>query len=263
MRTRDNRRKMSPRRFQLPRIRVNWHLLFVPPALIGAFVLVMNGGRVLLDRPVTKLTIEGEFQRVTAPQIEAALAEELGKGFLSLELDELSRRLQSLDWVDEVRIGRRWPDRLLVTVTEHTAAARWGTEGLLNVRGELFAQNSRHLFPELPSLDGPDGSELQVARYYLAIRGNLAEARLSLDTLSMDDRGALLVKLATGQEIRIGRQDVDARIERFFSVIAPALSNQFERIRYIDLRYTNGFSVGWSQVPESEFADNTELRTRG
>ncbi len=178
----------------------------------------------------------------------------------------MTERLESLDWVDTVRIGRRWPDRLLVSVTEHTAAARWGENGLLNVRGELFAEDSRHRFPELPRLAGPAGSEREVSAYYLSLRGQLFAAQMPLDTLSMDERGALTIRLTTGQEIRFGRQDIDARIRKFFAVIAPTLSNQLERIRYVDLRYTNGFAVGWvDELPATgtELADGTETGARG
>ena len=263
MRARGNRRKAAPRRLELPRISVNWRLLLVPPGLVALAILAVTAGRAVLDRPVTKLTIEGEFERVTAPQIEAALAEDLGKGLFSLDLDEVTRRLEALDWVDTVSLGRRWPDRLIVSVTEHTAAARWGEDGLLNVRGELFAHDAQYPFPELPRLNGPEGSERELAAYYLRLRGKLAEAQMTLDQLSMDERGALSLKLATGQEIRFGREEIDTRISRFFDVIAPAITTRFDQIKYVDLRYTNGFAVGWTEQPDTDYAASTELRSRG
>jgi cell division protein FtsQ len=61
----------------------------------------------------------------------------------------------------------------------------------------------------------------------------------------MDERGAWTVELAGGQRVRLGRRDVDARLDRFFSAVLPALGAQLDRIRYFDLRYTNGFAVSW------------------
>ena len=151
--------------------------------------------------------------------------------------------MQTLDWVDRVNVGRAWPDTLIVRVTEHQAAARWGDEGLLNVRGELFTEHAQHAFPELPSLAGPTGSEQEVAKRYLAVRGRLAEADLTLERLSMDERGAWSLVLGGGQEIRLGRRDIDERLLRFFDVVAPALAAELPRVRYVDLRYTNGFAV--------------------
>jgi len=70
-----------------------------------------------------------------------------------------------------------------------------------------------------------------------------------LRTVEMDDRGALIFSLSGGQEIRLGREAHEARLDRFFAVAAPALETELDRIRYIDLRYPNGFAVGWAQLP--------------
>lgn len=263
MRARSNRRKSPPRKLSVPRIRINWRALLLPPLALGIVMGGLVAGKALLDRPVRQLSIEGEFRRVSPLQIEAALASELGRGFLSLDLDELSRRLEQLAWVDTVRIGRRWPDALSVSVTEHIAAARWGADGLLNVRGELFTVDARHLPAELPQLGGPPGSEREVATYYLSLRGRLAEAGMSLESLEMDKRGALHFRLSTGQEIRIGRQEIAQRIDRFFTIVAPALAAEFDGVDYVDLRYTNGFTVGWSAGAEAELAGNMELSGNG
>jgi cell division protein FtsQ len=171
--------------------------------------------------------------------------------------------VQALDWVDRANVGRRWPDTLIVRVTEHQAAARWGESGLLNVRGELFAERSPHVFPELPSLAGPPGSERDVARRYLAVRGKLAEADLSLQTLSMDERGSWRLVLEGGQEIRLGRRDIDERLYRFFDVVAPALAAQLKGVEYVDLRYTNGFAVGWRDGPPANLAAIAAVPDRG
>src|SRR5690606_41626284 len=125
------------------------------------------------------------------------------------------------------------------------AAARGRDEGLLNARGELFAERPEHGFPELPRLSGPDGSEREVARLYLELRDRLIDAHLTIDTLYLDERGSWRLVLATGQEVRFGRRDVDERIERFFDVAAPALSSELHRVRFVDLRSSIDFAFCW------------------
>jgi len=210
--------------------------------------------------------IESTFQRVTPIQVEAALAPELENGFWSLDLESLRERLRALAWVDSVSLRRRWPDVLVVRISEHRAAARWGDKGLLNTRGELFAERPPHGFPELPLLDGPPGSEREVAKVYLAMRDRLLESGLAIERLQLDERGSWRLLLATGQEVRFGRNDVHERIDRFFSVAAPALARELHRVSYVDLRYTNGFAVGWrdeTQSEETEVAARTELAVQG
>jgi cell division protein FtsQ len=263
-----NRRRVESRlaRLKLPKVHVAWRVTFktfvILPLVLAGVLGALHGARAVLDQPVRKLVVEGTFQRVSSLQIEEAVADDLGRGFLSLDLSEVRAHVQRLDWVDQVNVGRTWPDTLIVRVTEHRAAARWGDTGLLNVRGELFTDSAQHAFPELPSLFGPAGSEQDVASRYLAVRGRLAEADLTLESLSMDERGAWRIVLAGGQEIRLGRRNIDDRLLKFFDVVAPALAAELERVKYVDLRYTNGFAVGWRE-PEAPALAAARTHERG
>lgn len=246
-RARKNRRKSTPRPIKLPRIRFKLPLRWfvVPPAAVGALFVAVVSVRAALSLPIEQLRVEGAFQRITPLQIEDAVVSALKGGFLTADLDRLKGAIEALDWIDTAELTREWPDTLAVTVTEQQAAARWGNSGLLNVRGDLFSNDRRYRLPELPMLSGPSGSEHEVATRYLELRTRLSLAGLALAGLSMDERGAWTVELAGGQRVRLGRRDVDARLDRFFSAVLPALGNQLERIRYLDLRYTNGFAVSW------------------
>ena len=243
----------------LRRLRTALVLPIAAVALYGAF----EGVVLVLDQPVRNLEVEGTFQRVSPIQVEAAVADGLRAGFLTVNLSALRARVEALDWVDRAKVGRRWPDTLIVRVTEHQAAARWGESGLLNVRGELFAERSQHAFPELPSLAGPPGTERDVARRYLAVRGKLAEANLSLERLELDERGSWRLVLGGGQEVRLGRRDLDERFYRFFDVVAPTLAAELARVEYVDLRYTNGFAVRWRDGPRENLAAVAAVPERG
>ncbi len=45
--------------------------------------------------------------------------------------------------------------------------------------------------------------------------------------------------------MRLGRRQVDERIERFMLVGAKVITGRAADIDYVDMRYSNGFSVGW------------------
>ena len=252
MRARQNKRRPPKRKRELPRVKIYWKGLLLPPAVIAGVAFICAAVVNVLDRPLGRLVVEGPFQRVSAVQIEASLDGELTQGFLSVDLDRLKRKIESLAWIDEARVGRAWPDTLIVRVSEQHAAARWDDDGLLNERGELFVDGVRHEFPELARLSGPEGTERQVATVYLSIRDRLAAANLRLSALTMDARGALEIELVTGQRIRLGRHEIGERLDRFFEVAKPALADEFRRVDYFDMRYTNGFAVGWLQTQPTE-----------
>lgn len=213
--------------------------------LVGVGVMLW-GLLLSLDRPIGSVEVGGHFQRVAPVQIEEAVAPFKGAGFLSVDLDALRAALERIDWVDRARVERQWPNGVRVLIAEHIPAARWGEEGLMNTRGELFLRNVRHVPPELPQLIGPEGTEAQVAALYLQTYPRLLGVGLRLARVELDERGAWNLALSNGVEVRLGRQEVPARLERFISVASPMLAARAGDVSYVDLRYSNGFSVGWN-----------------
>jgi cell division protein FtsQ len=206
-----------------------------------------------LDRPLRVISMDGSFQRVSPGQIEKAVAPYAQGGFMSADLDAIQRAVEALPWVEHARIQRRWPNSLHVTVIEQTAAARWGESGLLNTRGELFVRSAAHVPAELPRLSGPEGTESQVAQRYLAIQGRMLEAGMRIAALRLDERGAWEMDLDSGVTVRLGRRDVDERIDRFIRTASQVISHRLNEITYVDMRYSNGFAIGWRNpaVPAS------------
>jgi cell division protein FtsQ len=238
-----NRRRKESRERKLPSL--PWRriaLWTLTPFAIAASLYTLG---LALDQPVRAVAVEGPFQRVSAVEVEKAVSASIKGGFLSVDLEHVRRAVQTIPWVDHASVQRRWPAGLKVIVEEQVAAARWGDSGLLNVRGELFMTGARHVPPELPRLDGPEGSEPQVANRYLAIQGRLVEAGLRLSAVRLDERGAWELDLASGVTVRLGRRQVDERLDRFLEAAVPLVTERASDIQYIDLRYTNGFAVGW------------------
>jgi len=152
---------------------------------------------------------------------------------------------------------------LNIRVTEQVAAARWGANGLLNTRGELFISEARHIPSELPRLSGPKGSEADVARRYLAAQSQITEAGMRLTAVRLDARGAWEFDLDNGITVRLGRRQVDERFARFVQAGVGQIAAHATDINYIDMRYTNGFAIGWraggqrvaSGAPEDDNSD--------
>ncbi len=244
LRTRNrNRRKPGGRRFELPRL--EWTRagrVAAGLAALGALAALFATG---LDQPVRSIVIDGPFQRVAAVEVQQAALGALKGGFISADLDGLREAVEALTWVDRARVQRLWPDRIRIEIVEQQAAARWGEDGLLNTRGELIASGVRHVPPELPRLDGPAGAESLVAQRFLAIQDRLGALGLHVAALRLDPRGAWELDLSTGVTVRLGRRQVDARMDRFVEFAAQVIAGNAAEIRYVDMRYSNGFAIGW------------------
>lgn len=256
------RRKPAKKKRQWPK--VSLPVLGIVKLLSAAVLILLTyefSAR-LLDQPIQAITIDGPFQRVSALNIEEAISDQLGHGFLSANLKLIQTKIIDLPWIDSASVTRRWPGTLEIRVTEQIPAACWGEHGLLNTRGELFVEKARHVPAELPRLSGPEGQSALVAKRYLKLRDELIPMGMDLRRVHLDPRGAWEVTLQNGVEVRLGRRDVEERIELFVDVVANLVSSREADVDFVDMRYSNGFTIGWkeadTQSPDEE--QQTELK---
>ncbi len=240
--------------------KIPWARVVTPLVAGGVIFFVVQLSTALLDRPIRSITIDGPFQRVTALQIEEAISGSLSDGFLSAKLSEIQQKIVELSWIDQANVVRRWPGQLNISVTEQVPAACWGERGLLNTRGELFVSDARQLPAELPRLSGPPNRSAEIAKRYLAVREQLIPFGLGLRRVHMDARGAWEMTLQNGVDIRLGRRQIEQRTELFVDVVAKIITNRAAHIDYVDMRYSNGFTIGWKEGTQPPANASTDTK---
>lgn len=204
-----------------------------------------------LDRPVTSVKINGEFTRVAQKDVAEMIYDSMGSSFMKLDLELIQQRLEEQAWIDRVRVARRWPDQLEVTVIEHKPIARWGKTDALNHRGEVIrltdARAAEELLRGLPELDGVDGMEQAMMAQYQALNKMLMDYGLSVKLLACDAARNWTMTLSDGVIIRVGRDQLIEKMRRFLLVYEAQLKTQWADLSSIDLRYYNGVAVQWRQ----------------
>src|SRR2546421_1039223 len=239
-----NRRRPTERALKAPA--TNWRAVGLTLGTVVGVAALASAVSWAFDQPIETVAVTGRFQRVAPVDVERVVKEKVhGAGLLSVDLAAVRHAIHTLPWVDAVSVQRAWPRGLNVLVIEQTAAARWGEKGLINTRGELFDSDERHIPPELAQLAGPDGKESLVAQRYLAAEGRLSQAGLRLTAMRLDARGAWEFDLANGVTVRLGRRQVDERFEKFMNTALKIVTQRGEDIAHVDMRYTNGFAIGW------------------
>ena len=238
------RRVQKPGRSSLPII--PWAALVRGSAALGALAGALLLLTWALNQPITTVSVAGRFERVAPLDVERAVKESVaGKGLVSVDLGRVRAAVRLLSWVDTVSVQRNWPHGLAVTIGEQVAAARWGDNGLLNTRGDLFAHDATHIPLELPRLSGPDGTQVSVVQRYFAMRDRLLEMGMRITALRLDARGAWELDLDNGVTVRLGRQQLDERFNTFVATAARIVAQRATDIAYVDMRYANGFAIGW------------------
>ncbi len=201
-----------------------------------------------LNQPIRTVTVTGRFQHVTPPQIERTVARAVhGSGLLMVSLTDVRRAVEALPWVASAGVQRAWPHGLDVWVREQHAAARWDGDGLVNSSGVLFLSHVNAPPPGLARLTGPQGTQAEVTRRYLAMQKRLAPSGLAITALSLDASGAWRFALSDGITVRLGRSQVEDRFDRFMSAALGIVERRAAAISYVDMRYTNGFAIGWRE----------------
>jgi cell division protein FtsQ len=73
----------------------------------------------------------------------------------------------------------------------------------------------------------------------------LADTGQQIQKIRVDARRSWTIFMASGLELRLGREDEHLRLQRFVDVFGEYFQPKLEQIKYVDMRYTNGLAVAW------------------
>ena len=222
-------------------------LLVLLPLLL--LVPVYLWSQQLLAQPIARVSINGKFQHLSNEQLVAVIKPHLAVGFVRVDLDAIRTELRNIPWVMDASLTRRWPDQLEVQVSEQLPIARWGKDGYLNHRGEIFRPTHVESVDSLPKLSGPDSRSAEVISHYRALSELLRVQGLSLDRLELDDRYSWQATINNRITMVLGKDQVMEKMQRFLRVYRQSLSEDLNRIEKIDMRYSNGLAVSWLPQP--------------
>lgn len=224
---------------------------------VCVLLLVLAGLWMLMHRPVftvNKIQVEGlndtDLTHVNAEIIRSTALPGLKGNFFTANLDSVRRAFEMVPWVRKASVRREWPEKLIVTLEEHSPLGTWGENGeLLSTNGEIFIANLAEAEEDtnLVEFSGPVGSEKEVLAHYLEFKDWFKKIGLEPEKINYSQRYAWLIKLDNGLIVQLGREDRSAvlkeRVERLLQVY-PELANRLQgKMESVDLRYPNGFAL--------------------
>lgn len=218
-------------------------------AVAGALALAIAAaagvlGLRSLEWPVDVVHIEGETRHSDRAALQRIVSHHVRDGFFGTDLSALRRDLRAMPWVRDAALRRIWPDRLDVDVREHEAAAVWNEDALVSTRGAVFRPDE-FTRGDLPRLAGPAGQAEATLERYSAFQPRLSDLGLQLVEVEQDARRSWELGLDDGLVLVLGREQIEARLDRFIAVWPIAIAGKRDTIRRVDLRYPNGFAIAW------------------
>jgi len=212
----------------------------------GVTAAAFWGWAALRDLPVQHISVTGELAHTRTQAVQDRVQSSLSGGFLHADLQHMRRELESLPWIHQATVRRRWPAALDIHVTEQVAIARWGEDGYLNHAGELFLSDSAAgTAASLPLLRGPQGSAPALMARYLRLVDALSPLGLRVEELSMDGRGEVEAVLSGDIRLALGDRAFRERMQRFVAVYQRELAARAGTIARVDLRYRFGMAVAF------------------
>ena len=193
-----------------------------------------------------RLYISGDTPHLGADRIALIAAPYLAASFFNVNIGQLRDRLAAEPWVQTVSVARHWPDGVVITVAEHRPIARWGAHAVLAADGAVFTPKADTRPAHLIRLDGPADEGPKVYRRYRQLAAMLSGHDARIASLALNARGGWSARLANGLELRLGREGLRSRMQRFvrFALGRPRARQALQDAAYIDLRYSDGFAVG-------------------
>lgn len=189
------------------------------------------------------------LRHVNANAVRAAAVGRLSGNFFTMRLEEARRVFESVPWVAAVSLRRAWPDRLVVTLTEHRAIAVWDDGRLLAAGGQLFVANvaEAEISGPLPQVEASSRFSAEVARRLPQFAAWAASLGLSVEVVEVSDRASWTLRTESGLVIELGRDDPPGRLDERLAVIAGHYSTMTAQagaeLLRIDARYPQGFAV--------------------
>jgi cell division protein FtsQ len=240
-------------------------LVFVGGVLLLAVALLW-----LARQPVFALRairVEGDVTRNSVSTIRANAMPQLAGNFFTIDLAKAQAAFQAVPWVRQAVVMRRWPNRLVVRLEEHRATALWnndsGDDKLVNSFGEVFEANLGDVEDDaLPTLQGPEGSSVQMLAMWRRLGPVFALLDAKVDVLALSSRGSWRADLDNGAEIELGRGTDDEVIERgqrFVSTVTQVTQRYQRPLEYADLRHNEGYAVRLKGISTS-FENNDKSR---
>lgn len=197
----------------------------------------------LLNQSITKIQYLTEMKRVSIDDLRGISSKIYDEGFLRINLNDIKEEIEQVNWVKSVSLERRWPDQINITIEEEDIIGWWNKDSIINSKGNLFLLDQQSLPSGLIEFYGPNGQQAMVFEKYLLFAEELTARGILIEKVVLDFKGSWSVTIRPNITLRFGKENISERFDRFLMIWDESLLDNLAVIEYIDLRYTEGFSV--------------------
>jgi cell division protein FtsQ len=240
---------------------------------VAVMVLLVLSGLFVVDYlfapgkfTLNKIVTSNNLKHIDVLAINETVKQSIDGNYFSQNLTKVENKISKMPWVYDVSVKRRWPETLIVDVSEVKPIAVWQKDQWINVDGALVTMQPVNKPLMLPHLQGVDRD--RVWNNFRDWQARFAALGLSLEGLRLDARGDWWLDITLSQFARRGLEisgkddseaisytqvvvedkNANAKLAKFFRAVKLKLLGDFDHIATVDLRYPNGFAINNKQT---------------
>lgn len=201
---------------------------------------------------INELQIKGKFRYLDVADVDSVLRKQTLGNFFSVELNQLKKQVEALEWVESADIRRQWPNSISVTVVEHKPAMRWGADKWVSTSGAIINLPITVVSKKVVTLSGAESQSKQILLQAANWQEKFANDGLELRKAKLSSSQAWILSLYYAEldsefDLLLGSDDLVERLARFKTLFTEKLMFSEYKLKRVDARYPDGLAVLYSK----------------
>lgn len=194
---------------------------------------------------VNKISISSNGNNVNTDILKTQIKKKIKlQNFFNINPLNIQKELLNHPWIKKIEVYKKFPDKLIIKITERVAIAIFNDISLVDGSGNIFKKLEKK--KNLLKFYADDQKEVKyIYNFYKKFIKfqNLNNIQIDISYIKINSIKEFVVKTKANNLIYFGSKNIDERLGRFIQLYGSIELENLNNVEYFDMRYTNGVSV--------------------
>ena len=194
---------------------------------------------------VNKISISSNGNNVNTDILKTQIKKKIKlQNFFNINPLNIQKELLNHPWIKKIEVYKKFPDELIIKITERVAIAIFNDISLVDGSGNIFKRLEKK--KNLLKFYADDQKEVKyIYNFYKKFIKfqNLNNIQIDISYIKINSIKEFVVRTKANNLIYFGSKNIDERLGRFIQLYGSIELENLNNVEYFDMRYTNGVSV--------------------
>ena len=209
------------------------------------FTLVILYGYNNIELYVNKISISSNGNNVNTDILKTQIKKKIKlQNFFNINPVNIQKEFINHPWIKKIEVYKKFPDRIIIKITERVAIAIFNDISLVDGSGNIFKKLEKK--KNLLKFYADDQKEVKyIYNFYKKFIKfqNLNNIQIDISYIKINSIKEFVVRTKANNLIYFGSKNIDERLGRFIQLYGSIELENLNNVEYFDMRYTNGVSV--------------------